>query len=367
MKTILKIILSLEKRVHSVASLDQKSLSIYRIIFSLYVLTFISFNYGWIGNVPDIFFYPPYFSIANFFSGFPSQLFFKFIHFILVLLFICLLFGFKTRLVSILASLLWILAVSFNYSFGKIDHLVLVFITPLLLSFSAWGNYYSIDSFYKIKIRKRYYGLSILALFICYGFFTAGLPKLFGWVDFDLDTSGVRSWLHTKYYINNKQEYLSGYFINLKSNLFWEMLDYTAVIFELSFLAACFTTRKIFRSYLCLAVIFHFINFLMLNISFTSYIIVYAAFFDWQYYFEKTNKYLRHKTALNKYFVIALFVFVVTSYTVLFLLGYKFSGLKKLFFPDFNEHIVIYAVSSVIAFYYLLSNLYNYLMRKQET
>ena len=364
MNTLLRILLLLEKRIHLVASSDPRSLSIYRIVFSLYVLTFVSFNFSWIGYIPDIFFYPPYFSIANLFSGFPNPVFFKFIHFILVILFICLLFGYKTRTVSILASLLWIIAVSFNYSFGKIDHFILVFITPFLLSFSAWGNYYSIDSYSRIKTKKRSYGLSILALCICFGFFTAGLPKLFGWIDFDLETSGVRSWLNTTYYINNKQEYLSGYFIDLNNSLFWEIIDYTAVIFEVSFLAACFTTRRIFRSYLCLAVIFHFINLLMLNISFSSFIIIYAAFFDWHYYSEKINRYLRIKLDIKKNLSYCILIIILIIYTVLFFLGYKYTGLKKMIFPGFNEKIVILTLSSAVAFYYLLSGLYKLLQRK---
>jgi len=364
---VLRILTNLESRLHKNAYVNPKSFSVYRIIFSLYILTFASFNFSWIAEFPDIFFHPPYLSIANLFEGFPPPFFFNTINFLLPALFICILFGFQTRIASILASILLILVFSFQYSFGKIDHYILLVITPFLLSLSNWGDKYSIDSYFqnsKSINNKRNYGLSLLALCICVGFFTAGFPKYLNWMDFDLETYGVRLWLHRSYYINGNQEYLSGFIINLKNKFFWEFIDYTVVIFEVTFIVACFTTRRIFRIYLCLAAIFHLINYLILNNPFSSYIIVYAAFIDWFTYTEKLKKYLKIKRNIKRYLIISLFIIILLLYIVLYFLGIKFKGIKNIFFPAFKHHMLIFTISTPIAVYYLLTGPYKYLKKK---
>ena len=41
----------------------------------------------------------------------------------------------------------------------------------------------------------RNWPIALMALLVAFGFFSAGLPKALKWIDFDLSTSGVRSWV----------------------------------------------------------------------------------------------------------------------------------------------------------------------------
>ncbi len=368
-KPVSKVLLYLEKRLHEVAYMDARSLSIFRIIFASYMLlTFNPLRYALISEYPDIFYDPPVLSIAALFSKFPPDAFFQVVGFLLPLLFILLLFGYKTRYVSLILSLLIIICESFHYSFGKIDHgRHLPVIMLFLMTFSDWGRYYSIDSYNGIRkkfSKKRNYGLSLVALCICFGFFTAGFVK-YTWFDLDLSTQAVRRWLHDTYYIKKIDKYLVGYFIELKSNLFWELIDSLGFLFETLFITACFTNRKIFRVYLCLAVFFHLSNFLMLNIPFHDTIFVYGAFVDWKKVVP-VNKDCRGSHAscgLRKRLCLMFLSVVLLLVMTLSLLGIK---LHRLYY---HKYLFIPMIGSIIAVYYLLSILYHslYLSRKKNT
>jgi len=370
-KPVFRILIYLEKRLHEVAYMDTRSLSIFRIIFASYLLFFFpSTRWSWISQSPDIFFDPPTLSIAALFSKFPPDAFFQVVGFLLPLLFILLLFGYKTRYVSLILSLLIIICDSFHYSFGKIDHgRHLPVIMLFLMTFSDWGRYYSIDSYNGIRkkfSKRRNYGLSLTALCICFGFFTAGVVK-YTWFDLDLSTQAVRGWLNLSYYIKKTDKYLVGYFMELSSNLFWELIDSLGFLFEIIFITACFTNRKIFRVYLCLAVFFHLANYLMLNISFSHTILVYGAFVDWRNIIPANKDYKGRnydascgsskRLSLIFLGVICLFV------TTLGLLGIQ---LHKLYH---NKLLFIHLIGSIIAVCCLISILYHglYSRRKKAT
>ncbi len=370
-KPVFKVLTYLEKRLHEVAYMDARSLSIFRIIFASYLLFFFnpSTRYQWISQFPDIFYNPPVLSIAALFSKIPPDAFFQVVEFLFPLLFIILLFGYKTRYVSLILSLLMMICDSFHYSFGKIDHgHHLPVIMLFLMTFSDWGRYYSIDSYNGIKkkfSKKRNYGLSLMALCICFGFFTAGYPK-YTWFDLDLSTQAVRSWLNTAYYIKKTDRYLTGYFVELTSNLFWELIDSFAFLFEIMFITACFTNRKIFRVYLCLAVFFHFANYLMLNIGFHYNILVFGAFVDWRNIIPANKDYKGSQAScgsrkrLSLMFLGVTLLFIMTPLT---LLGIKYKRLISM------NLLFVFLTSSIFAVCYLLSILYHglYSSRKKDT
>ncbi len=368
-KPVFKVLTYLEKRLHDVAYMDTRSLSIFRIIFaSLWLFVFRPPRYSWISQSPDIFYNPPVLSIAALFSKFPPDAFFQVVEFLLPLLFILLLFGYKTRYVSLTLSLLIIICDSFQYSFGKIDHgRHLPVIMLFLMTFSDWGKYYSIDSYNGIKkkfSKKRNYGLSLMALCICFAFFAAGIGK-YKWLDLDLSTQAVRGWLNTAYYIKKTDKYLTGYFVELTSNLFWELIDSFAFLFEILFIAACFTNRKIFRVYLCLAVFFHLSNYLMLNIGFHNTILVYGAFVDWRNIIpaNKDCKDYHVSCDFRKRLSLMFLGVVLLLVMTLGLLGIKYKSLIS------NKPLFILLTGSIIAVCYLLSILYHglYSNHKKDT
>src|SRR5690606_36142347 len=106
-------------------------------------------------------------------------------------------------------------------------------------------------------------------------FFTAGYPKSLVWIDFDTSTSGVFSWFYPSYFTLGYDKLLADYFFFVP---LWiaEIMDYTAVLFELSGILFLIYSRKSWRFYLILATIFHLVNTLFLNIPFTLHVVVYG-------------------------------------------------------------------------------------------
>jgi hypothetical protein len=202
-------------------------------------------------------------------------------------LFIVLAFGFRTRAVSLLLAVLLVGGKSFRYSFGKIDHHILEELTLAVMAFSRWGDAYSIDALRARSAARpapdrldRSGAHALLAICIAFGFLTAGVPKLVGWIDFDPSTQGVRGWLLDVYRPGAPGPPLAETFFRVHSPLFWEALDVAAVAFELSFVVAVLD-RRAFQLALCAAAFFHLFNYLMLGIAFATNLIAYAAFAEW--------------------------------------------------------------------------------------
>lgn len=160
-----------------------EGLALFRIIFTSYILIFGVPCFSWISSNPDILFEPPIYSLAAFFDGFPSFTVLLFIDIATIFLLIFILFGFKTPISSFLLTLLWVVGFSFQYSFNKIDHGFLFVVFPLLMSSSGWGMKYSLDSRTSennnSKERPNAYPIFLMALFIGFGYFSAGYGKVF--------------------------------------------------------------------------------------------------------------------------------------------------------------------------------------------
>ena len=62
---------------------NTESISIFRIIFGLFLLTVWGPNYGWLSNMPQFYFDPPILSVANLFDDFPDKVLLLSIDFIL--------------------------------------------------------------------------------------------------------------------------------------------------------------------------------------------------------------------------------------------------------------------------------------------
>ena len=263
-------------------NLSKESLGIYRIFYCLYLLIMGVPTFLWINNFPSIFFNPPFISLASLFSEFPPYWFLMFLSLSACLLVILLLFGYKTRSVSLLLAFTILIGKSFSYSFGKINHDFLIWLIPLAMAFSNWGEAYSFDS-KKINLHKnneeRNWPITLLALALCLAMFSAGLPKIWGgWLN--LSSHAVKAHLLNSYYENGRQSLLAPFFLKLDSPFIWEFFDYAAITLEVTFLFA-FIRPNLFRAYVFFAIIFHVLNFLMLNIAFNPNCILYLLFIDW--------------------------------------------------------------------------------------
>lgn len=258
-------------------SMSDEALASYRIVYCLLVFFLIGLpNYSWVANHPAFIYDPPSYSLATFFHTFPSSLFLKSLSILILLLFVFLLFGCYTKWVSVSLSISMIIGQSFAFSFGKIDHNILYVLLPLMMAFSGWGNCYSIDELRRKKASSRPWMVTIVALVVGFAMFTAGVPKLLhGWLD--VSTQATHGYFITKYYSNSELALLAPFFKSIDNTLFWETFDYLAVVFELGFLAAVLKP-SLFRFFIFLALCFHCINGLMINVFFIGNNVVYLLF-----------------------------------------------------------------------------------------
>jgi uncharacterized membrane protein YphA (DoxX/SURF4 family) len=305
-----------------------EGLAIYRICFAGYFLIFGVPTYTWISANPDSFFDPPLVSLAALFNGFPPYAVLQILSTLICVLFICLLFGFKTRATSILLTIALVVANSFKYSFGKIDHDIIYIATLFLMSFSGWGSHLSIDSITERsegQSNMESWPIAFVAFIIAFGFLSAGIPKLLKWIDFDTTTHGVQAWVVRAFYVNNRQDLLVPYAVKIINPYFWEFLDVMAVMFELGFIVALSAPRR-FRAYLCFAVLFHLINLLILNIPFNEHMLVYLLFINW----EPDTSLLRQRrlfTQMQRFFNIRYMVVFTALYLSLY---YAAQGIQSI-------------------------------------
>lgn len=277
----------LEERVKQTTRVDIPSLCLFRIVFGLFTLFFNWHSFRWIGQIPDAFYNPPILSLSSLFSGFPHPTIFYGIDFLIAIFTLTLLIGLFTRFSTVSLLILLIIARSFQYSLGKIDHGSVFYMCVLLvMCFKDWGRYVSADSLLFHKKQgpsapsHTQDNLWLLAVIVSFSFFTAGFGKALAWIDFDLSTSGFLSWLYSGYFSFGRTHLLAPLVVGIDAPLLWEIIDASAVVFELGFLLAMFW-RKPWYVWLTIACFFHLSNALLLNIPFNGNAIGYLAFVPW--------------------------------------------------------------------------------------
>lgn len=258
---------------------SDESLAIFRWIFGFYSLILFTPYYSWISSVPPGLFDPPLFSIAYLFDSFPGGIAFVLSDYICLIAILCITIGVKARLFTVILLLVKIFCLSFFFSFGKIDHNILENILLLCMIFSNWGSNYALIPDKKFSEGLTNKALSLLAVFICFGMFSAGILKLVIWIDFDFKTSGFLTWYYRGYFNLGRTNFLAPYILELPRFSF-ELFDYLAALFEVSGFIMLLKSRKSWFIWLMVACFFHLSNTLILNIPFLEHSIVYAAFLN---------------------------------------------------------------------------------------
>jgi hypothetical protein len=261
-----------------------RGMALFRIFASLMILFFLmpeATYYSDLASFPDDFFTPPP-GPMMLFESFPPAWFFYAIHLLLVISWVSILVGFKTRKASIAAALFMLILLGFIFSIGKINHQMLIILLPAIMAFSKWGNAYSIDAGspdrHDTEIANGW-PLTLLALFIGFMMFTAGFPKLLGgWLSGD--TLAAKGHLLNQYFVRGRTELLSGFMVDMNLPIMWGMLDWATVFFEMGFLLAVLRAGWT-RLFVCFAVLFHFSTMVTLNIAFLVNFPAYAAFLPW--------------------------------------------------------------------------------------
>lgn len=258
------------QRLNKITRVD--NLEYFRIILGLlFLLNFRDLSF--LGEMPNSLYRPNVLNFTNLFDTWPSSIFFAILYYLRILFAITIILGIKTRLSFISLGIITIIQSGYIYSFGKIDHGVLMNILPFVMAFTDSGCKKAILPDKPLKVPDL--SISILAIFITFGFFTAGLEKGLNWIDFDTNTSGFLSWLYPSYYSIGRDKLLAPLALKFP---WWltEIMDYTAVIFELTGLIFLIISRKTWFVYLVVASVFHLFNTLFLNIPFQIHILVFG-------------------------------------------------------------------------------------------
>lgn len=320
--------------------LSPEALGLFRILYASILLFIIGVpNFTWISDNPDYIYSPP-FSIAMLFSGFPPYYVLQAISTILLVLFVMLLFGYKTKAVSILITVFWVIGNSFAFSFNKIDHgQLMATVLPFIMAFSNWNAAYSIDA--KIsgkKIEPQYWAVTLMVLILGFAMFTASIPKIMGgWLD--LSTHAVKYHFVRNYFLIPRQELLAPFFMEFDNALFWESLDYAGILFEFVFLIALLKVKWM-RALVFVAVFFHFMNTLLLNIPFVFNFTVYPLFLSWSLIIAL----LKEKAWDRKLDKMITFPNMIVSGVVLLVILYVFQaffGMPFVALPSITRFIVM--------------------------
>jgi hypothetical protein len=265
----------LEREYH----VSDEHLGIIRVLYCAFMLFVLGVPaVTWVADNPQLFFNPPMVSAGNLLSGWPAVGVLWGLSLTLVVLFLLLLFGFFVPTVSALVSLLVIACMNLRFSFGKIDHDVLLALVPLVMAFSGWGNRYSLA---RAADRPNRSGpcIGILAVIVGFAMFTAGYQKATtGWLDPRAHSS--YGYLIGNFYMYSRGALLAAAAVHVQSGALWKGFDYFTVGFELFFLVAVIR-RSWFRLWIGLAIIFHVGTLLILNIGFSVNFAAYLVFFEW--------------------------------------------------------------------------------------
>jgi len=290
----------IEKNIH----ISDETSSFFRIILSLNILLFFCPDYTWISEIPETLYNPLYFNISRIYGNFPPKWYLVITSYISLISIMFIGIGLKTRFFSRLYAILLIINAAFIYSFGKIDHGILLPVTLLCLSFSNWGTCYAVAPDKASSLHLKSY--QIVALCLIFGMFSAGLGKLIVWLDFDLSTNGFLSWFYQRYFSLGSRNLLANtvfYF----PRILVESFDYIAIVFELSPLYFLLKSKKHWLLWLIVAILFHITNTLLLNIPFWANGIIYFSFIIGHYKLKISSR----LTKTLHYLVISFFVIIL--------------------------------------------------------
>lgn len=297
--------------------LDVKSLCVFRIIVGVFLLCVYCPSFSWIADSPQAFFNPPVLSIANFFHRFPSKEFFLIIDLISLLSAVFITIGIKARISTFIYVFISIIGYSFQFSFGKVDHNILMYAMLFCMAFSGWGAYLAVVPDEVPNKNSTAQSLSLLGVLISFAFFSAGFGKALHWINFDLSTTGTGGWFYSVFYELEKQQFLLAPFIKYLPFWSFKVMDFIAVCFELSPLLFLLTSKKAWRAWILIACLFHTFNTLMLNINFISIGIIYLAFANFTHLFNKIKYFYSLKLVRPFIYVcLSLIIFVRINYSI---------------------------------------------------
>lgn len=254
----------------------------YRIIYACLALLVVP-DITWVAEYPAFTFHPPL-GPLQLLPGFPPLAVLVALEVLRTLSLVLVGLGIWTRFVSLLAAAVLLVTYGITFSIGKIDHTILLVITPLILTFANWGDCLSIDAMRGTRPRPQaqsppQWPLRLLATAVALPFFAVALVKLgTGWLLWS--SQATQGQFLAGFLTLNRTTWLAPIAAHVNVPIAWELLDWLTVIIEFSLLATLRWWRP-FRIALAFTAIFHLGVFLVMNIAFVQNIVVYGAFVSW--------------------------------------------------------------------------------------
>ncbi|MCF6391024.1 hypothetical protein L2K20_29040 [Mycobacterium sp. MBM] len=193
-----------------------------------------------------------------------------------VILALCVLVGWNSRVTSGLLSLVLMICSGLAYSYGKVDHVILYDLAPMMLGLAGWGSTWSVDSWRRRAAATNGYPMLLYGTMIAFGMLTAAVAKsATGWLDPARQA--------TRFFVaeaanSQRSGVLSDSVLTIDNVVFWKFLDYTTLVVEGGLVVAVFIPI-LFRVGLLVMGIFHVGVWALLGIDFHQYAFVYLGFF----------------------------------------------------------------------------------------
>jgi hypothetical protein len=339
------------------------SLGLYRILFATYVLVIVLPQNLWVSNFPNSFFNPPI-SLTIFFTGFPGAQFFLAANCLSILFAVWLLFGYRSGIASNGLALSWFVNNCWAYSFGKINHDILLILMLPMMQLAGWGKAYSMDAQRNPaggEEETKAWPVALMALMVALGMMTAALAKFLTWW-LDPHSHAVLAHLLLNEFVTGRSSWFTQQMLRIHSGMFWEVFDVSTVLVEAAFLATV-GWRPAFRVVCALACFFHLGIALTMQIAYVANLIAYAAFFDWSFLETRMgNRLTAWNWALGKLsgaWLLAFSAIIASVY-----LGLGENPLRILFPAEWDPPgVVLCAVGAIIAALFLTGKIRIYASR----
>jgi hypothetical protein len=255
-------------------------LGLYRIIYAVATLLTVS-DVEWVGNYPDSVINAPAGPFALL-PGIPAAAVLVALEVLRSVALALLAVGLWTRWASLAVAMLLLITYGLSYSLGKVDHTILVVLTPLILSFADWGRRVSVDALLHDRDAESQsqWPLRYLALMVGLAFFAAAWLKLTtGWLSASTQAALGHSLVRFYSYDTTSWsvQWVAG---THQSRFMWEAVDWLTVLFEFAILLTVPWWRA-FRIALAAAVLFHLGVYIAMGIDFSFNVVVYGAFVSW--------------------------------------------------------------------------------------
>ena len=275
----------LDRWIFDSFSVTPEGLGLYRIAFALFTLLFVAPGHGPYGDfsftasLPAPFFDPPL-GPMGLFPDFLSSVAGGVLEGLLVFVLAMLLVGYGVRVMSILTSVLLLIGYGFYFSLGTVHPYLLFILLPLVMSASNWSAAYSLDAVHgRTRRVVQAWPLTLLALLTGFTLFTAGIAMALGG-GLDPAVPATQQYATEQFFARGRQDMLVPLLLQIDHSAFWIALDYLAVGLGVVFLAAAHPLMT--PVMVAAAVVVHFVLMMTFNISGLLFLIVYAAFLDWE-------------------------------------------------------------------------------------